>query len=152
MSCRGASLTGVAGHASQLWGDGRGSSWSVVEGLVAAFGVEGELSDELPLVEDVAGETGNDDGDGVPDVGGTEGDVVTGTDADDSVGAHFEVAYVGGLVEGTVSGSGFGGGGVNLGGDTPVEAAMGTGVVVDVGELVELCLQLLERRCSGLGG
>ncbi len=105
-----------------------------------AVGVEGELSDEVALVEDVAVESGDDGGDGVTDVGGTEGDVVSAADADDSVGSDFELAYVGWLVEGTVSWSGFGGCGVNVCGDAPVEAAVGSGVVVDVGKPVELCL------------
>ena len=100
-------------------------------------GVEGELSDEGSLVEDVTVEAGDDDGDGVADVGGAKGDVVAAADADDSVGTDFEVPDVGGLVQRPVYGSGFGGGGVNLGGDTAPEAAVGSGVVVDVGELVE---------------
>ena len=115
-------------------------------------GVEGELPDEVALVEDVAVESGDDDGDGVTDVGGTEGDVVSAADADDSVGSDFEVPDVGGLVDALVGWSGFWGGGVNFCWDTTSDAAVGTGVVVDVGKTVELGLELFDGCCWGLDG
>ena len=105
--------------------------------MEATVWVEGELPDEFALVEDVAVESGDDNGDGISDVGGTEGDIVSAADADDSVGSDFEVSDVGGLVQGTVRWSGFRGGGVNLRWDTTSDAAVGTGVVVDVGEPVK---------------
>ena len=67
----------VAGHASSFWW----SSWSVVEGLVSAGGVELEAADESAGDEDVAGGFGDDDG-----CAGLEG----GGQAEDPVAASVE--------------------------------------------------------------
>ncbi len=58
----------------------------------------------------------------------------------------------GGLTEGTVSGSGLGGLGEDLDGETPVQAAVGPLVVVMVTEAVELGLELGQAGGRGLLG
>ena len=134
----------VAGHAS--W-----SSWAMVEGLVAACGVELEVSDESAGDEDVAGEAGDDDGGLLVVVFGSDGDCVGFVDVADTI-VDGDSVDAGGGPDGTVSWPGFWGDGVDAGGCFAAYGPVGSLVVVDVAEYVELGLELVEGGCLWLGG
>ena len=103
--------------------------------MAALLGVEGVLAGEFAGDEDVAGGAGDDDGGGLAVVLGSDRDLVALSDVDGAAGDSDPVGG-GGLAEGTVSRSGFGGLGEGLDGGSAVEAAVGTLMVVVLAEAV----------------
>ena len=103
-------------------------------------GVDGELAYELAVDEHVAGLSGDDDGGGLMVVFGADGDPVAAPGCTGAVD-DFDSVDAGGSVEGMVVGSALGFGLPDVGWDAPVEAAVGSGMVVDDEELVELFLK-----------
>jgi hypothetical protein len=118
-------------------------AWSIVEGLVAAGGVELEVADESAGDEHVTGHAGDDHGGGLVVVDGSDGDGVALVDVTDASGDGDSVGESGGA-EGTVRWAGFGGEGVDGGGGFPADGPVGSLVVVDVDEGVELGLEFAD--------
>lgn len=145
MSCRGTCLTRVAGLSSQLMVGAVvvGFSAAGVEGLASAGGIEVELAGELTGDEYVTVGAGDDHGCLLVVVGSTDSDAVLAVDVSDAVVDGYPVDFGGG-VERLVDGSGFGVGVEHVDRGETVEAAVGSVMVVDEGELVELVLEIMD--------
>src|SRR5262245_27598338 len=129
----------------------RRSSTGGIHRLTSSGGVEGEVSDEVSVDEDVAG-GGGDDGEGaLAVVAGAEGDAVAAAGVG---GTAVDGAVVdrGGGRDWPVGGAALWGGGPYLGGVAAVDGPVRSVVVVDQAEQVELGLSLFEGDCRRLLG
>ena len=133
------------------------AGWFVVVAPVAAVGVDGVFAEDFAgvLVDDGDGVGVDEDGHRLTFVGGADAEVVHpagAAEADlaeavDVVGADPVVRIA------ALSGwGGFDGGGIGLGWGGAVQCPVGSDLVVDVGEGVELGLQLGDGGGGWLGG
>ena len=106
--------------------------------LHASGRVEGELSDEAPVDEDVAGGSGDHGERVVAGVDGSDGDGVA-VDADDA-GDDAGAVDGAGRSQRAVGGPGFGCVGPHVSGDVAADSAVASVMVVVVPEQVQECL------------